>query len=265
MQLDADGVTVNAVLSAVANEVAFNDNMLWSISEVGASGYSLQNKATGTYLSVTTSLSLVADAVELVLRDGTPQTGTTIKKGYDNNFCYFIPGSAERSPQIGATNTSVTPNTVALLMNGIADRMRYQWSFAPAELASVAVKYLDADNQVLKAERVVANLMVGNNFTASQDDKATIDLAGQLYDYDATSTLSEQAVVATGNTSEVVLKFKKAIPTSINTPAAKTALDKKYFSLTGIEVESNTIGTVIEKTIYSDGTIEIKKIVNNRR
>jgi autotransporter-associated beta strand protein len=63
----------------------------------------------------------------------------------------------------------------------------------------------------------------------------------------------------TGGYIEVV------VPTSINKPAARMAFDKKYFSLTGVEVESNTVGTIIEKTIYSDGTIEIKKIVNNRR
>jgi hypothetical protein len=135
--------------------------------------------------------------------------------------------------------------------------------YPPVEVANVTVKYQDSNGVDLQPSRVAADLVVGSTYNALASDKVDITFDSEVYLYDATST--SNVTVATGDASAIVLKFTKSVSTSVKSPNTGKVVDKKYFSLTGIEVESNTIGTVIEKTIYSDGTIEIKKIVNNRR
>jgi hypothetical protein len=131
------------------------------------------------------------------------------------------------------------------------------------EVANVTVNYVDANDVVLKTARVAYDKVVGTVYDALASDKVDISYEGSTYLYDATST--SNVTVATGDASAIVLKFTKSVSTSVKSPNTGKVVDKKYFSLTGVEVESNTVGTIIEKTIYSDGTIEIKKIVNNRR
>lgn len=80
-----------------------------------------------------------------------------------------------------------------------------------AQAATVTIKYVDDNGAELKPSRTVPYLEVGTEFTVFEADKVTIVIGDDYYVYDPTSV---STITLVGGANEIVLKFKKAIPTA---------------------------------------------------
>lgn len=82
-----------------------------------------------------------------------------------------------------------------------------------AGMATVTINYLDQNDDIAKAARVVEDQPIGVPFAATADDKASFTANGSYYAYNAAATVADQVVVADGG-SVINLKFNKSTLTA---------------------------------------------------
>jgi hypothetical protein len=106
------------------------------------------------------------------------------------------------------------------------------------------------------------NVIVNMDFESVYDPRFLLDVDAAA-DY-INGLIDNIAALTTGNAATITLRFAKAIPTSVKDVSA-AVVTKKYYSITGVEVQAYTIGTLIEQVVYSDGSVKMNKIVNRNR
>lgn len=94
-----------------------------------------------------------------------------------------------------------------------------------AASATVTIKYVDEGGVELQPSRQVPYLEVGTQFSVLEADKVTIVYNEDYYIYDETST---STITLVAGVNEIILRFKKAIPTATVTTMSAPATAELY-------------------------------------
>lgn len=74
-------------------------------------------------------------------------------------------------------------------------------------------------------------------------------------------TTDDGVTAASTNISEFYITPDTSTGIDIEKKSPKNIVDKRYYNLTGIEVEENATGIVIEKVTYEDGSVGVTKVI----
>jgi len=127
-----------------------------------------------------------------------------------------------------------------------------------ATAANVTIKYVDDNGNELKPSTVIPNIEVNTVYTASGGDKVTIIIGEDYYVYDATSV--DNVVVQNGG-SEIVLRFKKALPKATTVHLTVPATSELYKD---VKVDIAVKDANNDVVTFGDVLLFVNNLVKNR-
>ncbi len=138
-------------------------------------------------------------------------------------------------------------NTPSVAVNTAITNIKYTFG---GTATKATVTWKDAGDNNISIPAGIDTVTVGKTLTISG-----MPTTVGVYNY--TITTDGTPVAAKTGTITVLL------PTNIDFVSTnKTIVSVKYYTLTGLEVNKNTLGILVVKTIYKDGSIIIEKIFN---
>lgn len=150
---------------------------------------------------------------------------------------------------------STTMDSISVYGVGSSDKER---NFSKIEISSESKDgpFTDITNQV-EIGTSMRYLSCGRNLTAWN-----LNAPLNSFVKFTVTLVSDGTTVAPTNISEFTLFPVNSGPISHlgDVAAGKVLKSKKYYSLTGLEVEEQTRGFIIEKTIFEDGSIKSAKV-----
>lgn len=269
-------------LSGVAGSYLSGTSTTWQVGGNNATGLTFAGIISGTGTKLikegigTLTLSGANTYTNMTdITGGTLLIANTTGSATGTNSVTVRTGGKFGGTGTATGNVSVYANSYLQLQNGSCGAITLGGTLSLATLSTLTID-VNATTGQTDVVNMTGNITISGSLDVANIGSTALVNGSSFKIFNTTGTITgafaQITPVLTNNltwdqsqlTSKGIITVKSitALPSVTD---SKTVQETEYFSITGVPVRKETKGLVIHKIIYTDGSVEIKKIFNNKK